>query len=103
MQRYAAKFSIVIPVLFMANAAQAYIGPGAGLSAIGSALALLGAVLLLIVGFVWYPVKRLMRRRKQAAPSSRSGSAREQDGKADERDESKAKRESDSSQSGPSS
>ena len=44
----------------------AYIGPGAGLSAIGAALALVGAILLGIVGFLWYPVKRLMKRRKTA-------------------------------------
>ena len=46
----------------MPTSADAYIGPGAGLSAIGSLVALLGAVLLVIVGFVWYPVKRLMRK-----------------------------------------
>jgi len=49
--------------------AQAYIGPGAGLTAVGTAVALVGAVLLAIVGFVWYPVKRLrakLRERKQA-------------------------------------
>ena len=45
---------------------QAYVGPGAGLTAIGSLLALLAAVLLVVVGFVWYPLKRLMRRRKAA-------------------------------------
>lgn len=42
--------------------ANAYIGPGAGLSALGSLLALLGAALLTIVGFVWYPVKRMLRK-----------------------------------------
>lgn len=41
--------------------ALAYIGPGAGLGAIGTFLAVVGAALLLIVGFVWYPVKRLLR------------------------------------------
>jgi hypothetical protein len=46
--------------------ALAYIGPGAGLSAIGGVISLLGAVVLLIVGFVWYPVKRLLRRRSVA-------------------------------------
>ena len=39
-------------------AAEAYIGPGAGISAIGSFLALVGAVLLAIVGFIWFPLKR---------------------------------------------
>lgn len=47
--------------------AQAYVGPGAGLSAIGAALALIGAVIFAILGFVWYPVKRLMRGRKAKA------------------------------------
>jgi hypothetical protein len=44
------------------EAALAYVGPGAGLTAIGTVLALLGAVALALVGFVWYPVKRLLRR-----------------------------------------
>jgi hypothetical protein len=44
------------------EAASAYVGPGAGLTAIGTVLALIAAVFLAIVGFVWYPVKRLLRR-----------------------------------------
>ncbi|MCA8882249.1 MAG: hypothetical protein KDA50_00615 [Rhodobacteraceae bacterium] len=44
--------------------AMAYIGPGAGLSAIGTAIAVVGAFFLLIVGFIWYPVKRLLRGKK---------------------------------------
>ena len=50
----------------MPATAHAYIGPGAGLGALGSLLALLGAVLLVIVGFVWYPVKRVMAKWKAA-------------------------------------
>ena len=42
----------------------AYMGPGAGLGAVGAALALLGAALLMVVGFVWYPVKRLLAKRE---------------------------------------
>jgi hypothetical protein len=45
--------------------AQAYIGPGAGLSAIGALLAIFAAILLAIVGFVWYPIKRLLRRKQK--------------------------------------
>lgn len=48
----------------MPTVAMAYIGPGAGLGAIGTLIALIGAVLLAIVGFVWYPIKRMIRRRK---------------------------------------
>ena len=41
--------------------AHAYIGPGAGLSAIGSALALAAVIILFAVGFMWYPIKRMLR------------------------------------------
>ncbi|NOC47428.1 hypothetical protein [Ruegeria sp. HKCCD7559] len=51
-------------LLIIPTTALAYIGPGAGLGAIGTLVALVGAVLLAIIGFVWYPVKRMMRRRK---------------------------------------
>ena len=46
----------------------AYIGPGAGLTAFGTVLAVIGTALLAIVGFVWYPVKRFWARRKKARP-----------------------------------
>lgn len=46
------------------DAALAYIGPGAGLGAIAITVALLLGVLLLIVGLVWYPVKRLVKGRR---------------------------------------
>ncbi|MEL7028278.1 MAG: hypothetical protein AAGL49_03505 [Pseudomonadota bacterium] len=57
----------------MTGSALAYIGPGAGISAIGTVLALIGGLFLLIVGFVWYPIKRIIRGRRSqqaAAPST---------------------------------
>lgn len=51
-------------------AAFAYVGPGAGLTAIGTILALVAAFFLAIVGFVWYPVKRLLRRGKSHGPEA---------------------------------
>ena len=45
--------------------AQAYVGPGAGITAIGTVIALLAAVALAIVGFLWYPLKRLMAKRER--------------------------------------
>lgn len=64
---------LLAAALFLLPApALAYIGPGAGLSAIGTVLALLAAVVLAVFGFVWYPVKRLVGKRQksktQAAP-----------------------------------
>lgn len=53
----------VVAVLTMEVApAFAYVGPGAGLSAIGAFLALIMGVLLAFVGFIWYPVKRFLRK-----------------------------------------
>ena len=50
----------------------AYVGPGSGLSALGALLAVVAAVFLTIVGFVWYPLKRFLRARA-AKRSAKSG------------------------------
>jgi len=59
-------------LLAAAAPAHAYVGPGAGLTAIGTVVAVIGAILLALVGFVWYPIKRMMRR-KAAAPVAAPG------------------------------
>ncbi|QZH75827.1 MAG: hypothetical protein JY451_04350 [Erythrobacter sp.] len=54
-----------------ATPAHAYMGAGAGLSAIGSMLSFLGVMLLMVVGFVWFPLKRAIKRmtgKVEAAP-----------------------------------
>ena len=56
--------------------ALAYTGPGAGISAIGSVLALLAALGLAIVGFVWYPIKRLIKSFKKAPAATAELSAK---------------------------
>lgn len=56
--------AIVLVDLALAGTAQAYVGPGAGLTAIGTVVALLAAVSLAVVGFIWYPIRRLRRRRR---------------------------------------
>ena len=63
-------FAVVAAVGLMASPALAYIGPGAGLGAIGTLIALIGALLLAVVGFVWYPLKRLMRHRSAQGPDN---------------------------------
>lgn len=54
--------AIAAMLVVVPQAAHAYIGPGAGISALGTAFALLGGLALAIVGFVWYPIKRLRGR-----------------------------------------
>lgn len=55
---------VIILVCFLPSSAVAYIGPGSGLSAIGAFFALLAATTAALFGFLWYPIKRLLRRKK---------------------------------------
>lgn len=60
-----------LALALMPQTALAYVGPGAGLTAIGTILALVAAVALAVVGFVWYPVKRMLARKPSAAKLDR--------------------------------
>ena len=53
----------VLIVAAMADPAFAYMGPGAGLSFIGSLVALVTAVFAGIFGFIWFPIKRMLKGR----------------------------------------
>jgi membrane protein implicated in regulation of membrane protease activity len=58
--------AVVITLLLAApKGTIAYIGPGAGIAAIGTVIALIGGILLAIVAFLWYPIKRLLAKVKQ--------------------------------------
>lgn len=53
-----------------------YLGPGGGISTIGSMLALLAALVVAVFGFVWFPIKRLLRlRKRQASPAEAASTA----------------------------
>ena len=54
-------------LLLSPDPAHAYIGPGGGISALGALLALIAAVALAFLGFLWYPIKRLLRKRRESA------------------------------------
>ena len=43
--------------------ALAYVGPGAGLTALGTMIAVIAVVVLAVVGFVWFPLKRLLSKK----------------------------------------
>ncbi len=60
------RLRLIAPLLcsFFPSLVHAYVGPGIGLSAIGSFLALLAAIVIAIFGFLWFPFKRLLRKRK---------------------------------------
>jgi len=71
-------WTIVVGVMLVclaASPAAAYVGPGAGVSVIGSALALIAGLFLAVIGFVWYPIKRLVRYLRQGRSTPQSASA----------------------------
>ena len=71
--------TLALSMLLLPALAHAYLGPGAGITAIGTVIALLGAILLAIIGFIWYPMKRMMKKNRpgveppvEGAPSESS-------------------------------
>ncbi len=53
----------IILVCLLPQSAIAYIGPGTGLSAIGAFLAVIVGIIVALIGFIWYPIKRLLRKK----------------------------------------
>jgi hypothetical protein len=49
-------------LLGLPTPAHAYIGPGAGLTAIGAFIALVAGVAVALIAFVWFPIRRLIRK-----------------------------------------
>ncbi|NLF10064.1 MAG: hypothetical protein GX594_19110 [Pirellulaceae bacterium] len=63
--------------LFLASAfpqaALGYVGPGTGMSAVGVFLAVVMGLFFALFGFVWYPIKRLLRMRRRTAVEKNYG------------------------------
>lgn len=72
---------VAVALLTWAAPARAYGGPGSIVSGIGAFLAVLGAVVAALFGFVWYPMKKLLRviRGRGSDESEGAGSAGEAD------------------------
>ncbi len=60
------RFIVLVSLLFATAAAHAYVGPGLGLGVIGAILGALLAVVMSIAGVVWYPIKRLLKKKGPA-------------------------------------
>ena len=66
---YEMRIAKLTGALFLAMAllagtpAQAYVGPGLGAGAIAVIVGILGAIGMAFVGTVWYPIKRLVKKR----------------------------------------
>lgn len=62
MARNIAASLAAVLVLIYSPMASAYVGPGLGAGAITVVLGIVSGLLMLLVGVVWYPVKRMIRR-----------------------------------------
>ena len=59
------KKNIVALLIFLySSMAFAYIGPGMGSGAVAAVLGIVAGLSMLVVGVVWYPLKRLLRKIK---------------------------------------
>ena len=56
--------------LALPHTAHAYVGPGLGLGAIAVVLGIIGSILLAVFALLWYPIKRMMKKRKAPAQTS---------------------------------
>ncbi|MDH3691758.1 MAG: hypothetical protein OEU36_20135 [Gammaproteobacteria bacterium] len=56
---------VLLSLMFLlVEDAAAYVGPGLGLGVIGVIFGVIATVLLGIIGLVWYPFKRLLKKKK---------------------------------------
>jgi nitrate reductase gamma subunit len=65
----------VCAAAMLPGAAEAYMGPGSGLAAIGALLSLIGAAVMALVGFIWFPIRRLFKRKSRPASKPDESSA----------------------------
>jgi hypothetical protein len=60
------KTLIIFVSLVLCAPAFAYIGPGAGISVLGSLLGILSTIVLAIGAILFWPIRKLIKRRKSA-------------------------------------
>jgi nitrate reductase gamma subunit len=56
---------IVFIVFLLPMSVMAYLGPGATVSSIGALLAVIAGIIVAIFGFLFYPIRRLIHKRKK--------------------------------------
>ena len=67
--------ALALGAALLAAPAEAYIGPGAGAGAIAVVLGLIAAVGMAFVAILWYPVKRVLKKRRKSAEAARKSAA----------------------------
>lgn len=55
---------LTLLLLLQTNTAMAYVGPGAGISVLGSLLSILATIFVAIGAIIFWPLRKYMKRRK---------------------------------------
>ena len=58
------RITALLLLALIASPAAAYVGPGAGISVLGSLLGILATILVAIGAILFWPIRKLMKRRK---------------------------------------
>lgn len=77
------RFIIVLLLAAAAAPVHAYVGPGAGISVLGSLLGILATIVVAIGAILFWPVRKLLKRRKAAAPAAEAEAAQAESSPAD--------------------
>lgn len=57
--------ALMAHLIFFSNNALAYLGPGAGLGAMGSIIAIVVAILVIVMGVIIYPIRKYLSRKSK--------------------------------------
>jgi preprotein translocase subunit SecF len=57
---------LAVSLVAAATPAAAYIGPGAGAGTIAVVLGVLASIVMAFIALLWYPMKRLLKSKKQS-------------------------------------
>ena len=68
---------LALALVLLATTAHAYVGPGMGAGAIAAVVGAIVSVFVAIFAIVYYPIKRMMKKRKATPPadSGKNGNA----------------------------
>ena len=61
---------LLLTLTLASTSAYAYVGPGLGLGVLGALFGAILTVLLAIFGVFWYPIKRLLKKKRNAKQKS---------------------------------
>lgn len=57
---------LLVLIIIFPNYANAYIGPGLGAGTIGVILGIVGSLFIALFAIIWYPLKRLFKKKKES-------------------------------------